>query len=230
MPSIFTRKKSTPSAATPAPPEEPATTSTSRAQSSASQQREGNGSAYVLPRRDSASIDQQRSQQRSPEKKNRSSFVKDREREGKDKRPRSPRTSKSFSAKSSSSRKDSDSHPLNLPPGELRRLSALSAARMGSSTDSERGESTEPMQESTPAPQSAPGAFPQTNGVNGDHAEDSPAPPPHRTPTSPPPQQEQQQKATPVDAEKCKEAGNKFFKAKQYDKAIEEYTKGWSRA
>jgi hypothetical protein len=31
-----------------------------------------------------------------------------------------------------------------------------------------------------------------------------------------------------VDAQQCKEAGNKFFKAQQYDKAIEEYTKGGS--
>ena len=222
MPSIFTRKKSTPSAATPTPAQSEETTPPTQPQSS----REGNGSAYVLPRRDSASIDQQRQQQRSPEKKNRSSFVKEREREAKDKRPKSPRNSKNFSTKSS--RKDSDSHPLNLPPEELRRLSALSAARMGSPTNSEREESTEPMQESTPAPQSAPGAFPQTNG-DGHHAEDSPAPPPHRTPTSPPPQpQQQQEEQKPaVDAEKCKETGNKFFKAKQYDKAIEEYTKGW---
>lgn len=222
MPSIFTRKKS----ATPAQPESPAPTSPTKGQTSSSQQREG------LPRRDSASIDQQRQQQRSPEKKNRSSFVKEREREAKDKRPKSPRTSKSFSTKTGG-RKNSDSHPLNLPPEELRRLSALSAAQynMASPTNSERGESTEPMQESTPAPQSAPGAFPQTNGVNGDsHAEGSPAPPPHRTPTSPPPQQEKQEKQPAVDAEKCKEAGNKFFKAKQYDKAIEEYTKGWLHA
>ena len=28
------------------------------------------------------------------------------------------------------------------------------------------------------------------------------------------------------DAEACKAAGNKFFKAKDYDRAIKEYTKG----
>jgi len=232
MPSIFTRKKSAPPTAAPvSPAAPPAAVSPSSPQLSAPtpasalpplSSREGQAQPVVLPRRDSASIDQQRSQQRSPEKKNRSSFVKEREREAKDKRPKSPRSSKSFSTRNIS-RKNSDSHPLNLPPEELKRLSARSVARMGSPTNSERAESTEPMQESTPAPQSAPGAFPQTNGTNGDHAEDGPAPPPHRTPTSPPPQ-------PTVDAEKCKEAGNKFFKAKQYDKAIEEYTKGWSRA
>ena len=58
----------------------------------------------------------------------------------------------------------------------------------------------------------APGAFPDeaTNGVS-DSDEKSPTPPPHK------PQ---------VDPEACKAAGNKFFKAKDYDRAIEEYTKG----
>ena len=74
--------------------------------------------------------------------------------------------------------------------------------------------------ETTPAPET-PGAFPQTNGVNGEHheaGEDSkPVPPPHR---SPPPEK------PVVDAEACKAAGNKFYKDKQYEKAIEEYTKG----
>ncbi|EOD51666.1 Tetratricopeptide TPR-1 [Neofusicoccum parvum] len=62
---------------------------------------------------------------------------------------------------------------------------------------------------------------PKPNGTaqepNGDSA--APPPPPHRTPTSPPPSSE------PVDAEACKAAGNKFFKAKDYTKAIQEYTK-----
>lgn len=90
---------------------------------------------------------------------------------------------------------------------------------------SPREEISEPMQESTPAPQQAPGAFPQANGngANGDHTEESgPAPPPHKSPSNSPPQ------SPVVDAQQCKEAGNKFFKAQQYDKAIEEYTKGGS--
>ena len=51
-----------------------------------------------------------------------------------------------------------------------------------------------------------------TNGEN------TPAPPPHKT--SPPP------RAPPVDAEACKAVGNKYFKAKDYPRAIEEYSKG----
>jgi DnaJ homolog subfamily C member 7 len=64
----------------------------------------------------------------------------------------------------------------------------------------------------TPLPQT-PGAF-----QNGMMDERSPTPPPHRSPLPPP--------KPPVDAEACKAAGNKFFKAKDYDRAIKEYTKG----
>ena len=83
----------------------------------------------------------------------------------------------------------------------------------------------------TPAPEpasspplDAPGTFPDTNGTdhaNGANGVGSPVPPPHRTRTSPPPPS----KPT-VDPEQCKAAGNKFFKAMDYDKAIKEYTKG----
>lgn len=76
--------------------------------------------------------------------------------------------------------------------------------------------------ETTPAPESVPGGFPSTNGVNGDkagekgegegEAEAPPVPPPH----------------APVDAEACKASGNKFYKAGQYERAIAEYTKGLS--
>lgn len=133
--------------------------------------------------------------------------MRERERD-KDKRPKSPRNSKSFGK---SGRKLSDSHPLNLPPEELRRLSALSAASMGSSQNGENGEA---MQESTPQPQT-PGSFPaQTNGESESNGS-VPQPPQHGSSPEP-----------AVDAEKCKEAGNKHFKAKHYDQAIEEYTKG----
>lgn len=76
---------------------------------------------------------------------------------------------------------------------------------------------------SSPPPQNnMPGAFdtPKTNGtkVNGE----GPAPPPHKTPTSPPPAAA----PTPEDAEAFKTAGNKLYKAGDYKKAIEEYTKG----
>lgn len=210
MPSLFTRKKSSnntasSSTAAAAPSSQPHPLDLYSEQSPA------------RPSQDSPT----RSAQSSPEKKSRSSFV--RERGEKDrKNPRSPRGSSSFAFR----KKDSDdSHPLNLPPEELRRLSALRTATMGSP----REEAGEPMQESTPAPQQAPGAFPNGNGVNGDQSEESgPAPPPHRSATSSPAQQSSPTPSAPVDAEACKEAGNKFFKAKQYDKAIEEYTKGSS--
>jgi len=208
MPSLFTRKKSS-------------TNTTSQAPSHPHPLDLHNTGATELPSRPSQDS-QPRSGQSSPEKKSRSSFV--RERGEKEKKPRSPRGSTSFAFR----RRDSDdSHPLNLPPEELRRLSALRTATMGSP----REEAGEPMQESTPAPQQAPGAFPQANGngVNGDQSEQSgPAPPPHRSATSSPAQSSSPVQSPPVDAEQCKEAGNKFFKAKQYDKAIEEYTKGAS--
>lgn len=78
--------------------------------------------------------------------------------------------------------------------------------------------------ETTPAPE-APGAFPMTNGTSGgEDEEEGPAPPLHRTPTNPTPQPEEPQ----IDPEACKATGNKFYKAGQYEKAIEEYTKGLS--
>lgn len=195
MPSLFTRKKSSYSSATPHPLDEALESPT-------------------RPSADFADVQKSRSAQSSPEKKNRSSFV--RERSEKEKKLKSPRGSSSFAFR----RRSSESHPLNLPPEELRRLSALRTANMGSP----REETAEPMQESTPAPQQAPGAFPQANG-NG---ESGPAPPPHRSASNSPVQSEPPVQSPPVNAEECKEAGNKFFKAKQYDKAIEEYTKGWS--
>ncbi|KAK5125419.1 hypothetical protein LTR85_000528 [Meristemomyces frigidus] len=153
----------------------------------------------------------------SPDKKSKGYFVKERERE---KKPKSPaRSAKSYTrARKPSS--DSE-HPLNYHPDDPRRLSALSAM---SSPKEDGGVpvGSDPM-ETTPAPET-PGAFPQTNGVNGEHKEEEdakPVPPPHRTPASPSPEPEK----PAVDAEACKAAGNKFYKAKQYEKAIAEYTK-----
>ncbi|KAH0367597.1 TPR-like protein, partial [Aureobasidium melanogenum] len=91
---------------------------------------------------------------------------------------------------------DPDTHPLNLPPQERARLSRL-AARM----DQEKQQTNGNAAADTPA-------------QNGDTA---PVPPPHKTPTTPPPSTE--------DAEAFKAAGNKYFKAGDYTKAIAEYTK-----
>ena len=104
---------------------------------------------------------------------------------------------------------DSDSHPLNLPPEELKRLSAMAAA-----------EPQAPMDIDSPipsSPQNTPGSFPSPNGVNGFDQSEPPRPPPHKSPQSP---------TSSTNAEASKAAGNKFFKAHQYDKAIAEYTRG----
>lgn len=137
--------------------------------------------------------------------------------------------------KSSSSKKDKkkekenrDSHPLNLPPDELRRLSAAMAAQEGArdSMDLDSNGPVPSQNAESPGASSkaAPGAFPEDangteNGVNGDLGDEkSPAPPPHRVQIAEKPI---------VDAEAAKAAGNKFFKAKDYSRAIVEYTKGW---
>lgn len=112
---------------------------------------------------------------------------------------------------------DPDSHPLNLPPEELRRLSHLSrlSANLQAMGDDE-----------TPSSPAAQTQTTQTNGAQngaGVDKDSAPAPPPHKTPSSPPPPP-----APTVDAEACKAAGNKFFKAREYEKAIKEYSKGVS--
>jgi DnaJ family protein C protein 7 len=78
----------------------------------------------------------------------------------------------------------------------------------------------------SPSPQTnMPGSFdsPKMNGTNGSPSNEGPVPPPHKSnPTSP----ATVPAPTPEEAEAFKTAGNKFYKAKEYKKAIEEYTKG----
>jgi DnaJ homolog subfamily C member 7 len=134
-------------------------------------------------------------------------------------------------------RHDTETHPLNLPPDQLRahlahmaRQEAESASRMSmdrdtpeaNNYDSARTNGTAPTSQPATPSREAPGAFPQQddaetapNGTNGHQDERSPTPPPHTVPPAP-----------KVDPEACKAAGNKFFKAKDYDRAIQEYTKG----
>jgi DnaJ homolog subfamily C member 7 len=166
----------------------------------------------------------------SPDKKS-YNRVKDRERD-KDRR------SNSYSSKRSS-KYDRDSHPLNLPPDELRRLSTSAMSHMSDQPtpqpmDVDREATSSPVP-SSPAAAQTPGAFPKSNGVNGEQ-ESRPAPPPHRYTTSPPPQSANYA-ATPeaasspaqhptIDAEEYKAAGNKFFKIKDYTQAAKEYSKG----
>ena len=81
--------------------------------------------------------------------------------------------------------------------------------------------SSPPRQESPPAAeQTGEQTPPATNGSSSPKKEDAPAPPPHTSdPNSPPP--------TPADeAEVFKNLGNKFFKERNYRRAIEEYSKG----
>lgn len=134
--------------------------------------------------------------------------------------PRSSNSSRRF-PKSSSSRRaeDPDTHPLNLPFDQLqKRLSALSASPT----------MPDAMDVDVEAPSSMPGSFdsPKANGVNGNHADEetgAPEPPPHKSnPASP----AQDAPPTPEQAEAFKALGNKYYKAKEYGKAIDEYTKG----
>ena len=112
----------------------------------------------------------------------------------------------SFSPRSSASSRysrDPEIHPLNLPPDELRRLSAMAAAR---------DESVNAMDIDSKSPSSARQT--PSNGVNGEKTEKSPTPPPHRSSSG------------AAEAESFKLAGNKFFKDKNYTRAIEEFSKG----
>ncbi len=140
---------------------------------------------------------------------------------------------------------DPNSHPLNLPPEQLRkRLSAMSArSDSQNSMDIDRDGAPSrlsSMVSSSPPPTSpgahqapngpmSPSTYQASNGLNGDG---SPIPPPHKTPMqpiSPPLPAMPATNDTPTmnnDAESFKTAGNKYFKAKDYAKAIKEYTKG----
>lgn len=125
----------------------------------------------------------------------------------------SGRKSRQIPSRISQSHFDCDTHPLNLPPEERRRYSDM-AAMADTPTPIATPDTPQSPQ------QSAPGAFPTTNGENGSDENEAPQPPPHQSPKSP-----QEESAPAVDPEACKAAGNKFFKAKQFDKAIAEYTK-----
>jgi DnaJ homolog subfamily C member 7 len=135
-----------------------------------------------------------------------------------------PKT-KSPTKKSDKKKPKPDDNPLNyyhnLSPDEVRRLSAAMARdERRTSTPMDVDEDTPANGTSQPPTPShdAPGAFPgdaEDATSSKDRDEKSPTPPPHRVPPAP-----------KVDPEACKAAGNKFFKAKDYDRAVQEYTKG----
>lgn len=119
------------------------------------------------------------------------------------------------------SKVDPNTHPLNLPPEERKRLSALATSAMNGRNSSSMDIDREPVNgTSTPPPQNAQANFsvPIPNGTG--KRDGAPTPPPHKSnPSSPTP--------TPLeDAESYKAAGNRFFKERNYTKAIEQYSKG----
>ncbi|MCJ1307244.1 hypothetical protein MMC25_000890 [Agyrium rufum] len=142
-----------------------------------------------------------------------------------------------------------DIHPLNLPPEEReQRRSALLLATMSSSdpmeVDNENRDEEgaaaihSPIAPSSPAPQDDHEAFFSTLNGNSHKFEDgdadtkavrngatSPIPPPHRTPAEPVPPPPPAPVKPQVDPEEYKAAGNKFYKMRDWDKAIREYTK-----
>ncbi|KAI0834783.1 hypothetical protein F5Y06DRAFT_289537 [Hypoxylon sp. FL0890] len=147
-----------------------------------------------------------------------------------------PRSSRSFARHStdqgsSSSRRskiDPNTHPLNLHPDEIKRLSAQYNMSNRNSLDKmDVDKDTPPAPPSSPPPVQPQSSFsvpvnsPPTNGVkknSADEEAEGPAPPPHRSnPSSP----------VPTDAEAAeahKADGNRFFKQKDYARAIAEYT------
>ena len=120
-----------------------------------------------------------------------------------------------------------DTHPLNLPPDERERRRSAMSARSDPPTpidlDLEAGYGTP-----SGPPLATNGAFNQASGVshgnpasNKLNGDSGPLPPPHGSnPTSSPPPK------PALDPEACKAVGNKYFKAKDYSKAIQEYSKG----
>ncbi|PHH69843.1 hypothetical protein CDD80_6459 [Ophiocordyceps camponoti-rufipedis] len=118
-----------------------------------------------------------------------------------------------------------DTHPLNLPPEERKRLSDLSNSVMSGRASMEIDPEPSSSPPQTPTPNNngpsaqANFAVPISNGSVEADDEAPPAPPPHKSnPSSPVP--------TPRDdAESYKAAGNRFFKDKNYAKAIEQYSK-----
>ncbi|KAL9114846.1 MAG: hypothetical protein Q9227_001089 [Pyrenula ochraceoflavens] len=129
-------------------------------------------------------------------------------------------------------KKEQDTHPLNnyRPSDKAGPRRAGQMSRENGEGDMMDVDDREDLGTPSPIP-SSPNhskSDPFSNSVNGFKGEGSdedgvgPIPPPHQVPPSP--RSEVPPKPT-VDAEACKAAGNKFFKAGDYSRAISEYTK-----
>ncbi|KAK0389162.1 hypothetical protein NLU13_2737 [Sarocladium strictum] len=125
--------------------------------------------------------------------------------------------------KHESSKIDPNTHPLNLPPEERERFSALSQSAM-SGRNSMDIDQEPPAGNGTSTPPPAASAqtnfaVPIPNGTTHEGQDAAPTPPPHKSnPSSPQP-------TAADEAEAYKAAGNRFFKEKNYTKAIEQYSK-----
>lgn len=161
------------------------------------------------------------SSHKSPKKSSRSESSRD-VKSSSSRHSRLARHSTEPSVSSSSSRKsklDLDTHPLNLPPEERKRFSALSRS---ATTMSGRNsmDIDPPVNGSSGSPRASAQANFSVPISNGSSHEEPPVPPPHKsTPSSP-------DASVAEDAETFKAAGNKFFKEKSYAQAIEQYSKG----
>lgn len=202
----------------PLPPDAPSPARSPTKRSSRQQQPQPHGSPSKKPS-SSTSGGPQTSPSRKEHRPSRSSraFVRS---------PTDPAHSSSSSSRRS--RVDLNTHPLNLPPEERKRLSALSNMSDPSAMDvdpptSPPSSSSPPPQPAQPQPQSA-FSVPITNGTKKTNGESAAPPvPPHRSnPSSPVPSPEEE-------AEAFKAAGNKYFKEKKYADAVKQYDKGKPR-
>lgn len=156
-------------------------------------------------------------------------------------RERQPRSVRKNSTTRNSSRQifAADTHPLNLPPDEReRRRSAMEAPGEALPAMDVDYDSRAPSVPSSPPPMS-PGIYQDLGRDEDRNGDSSPIPPPHginttsspspapKTPfPAPPPVQPLQPQLPTIDAEACKTLGNKYFIAKDYKKAVKEYTRG----
>lgn len=164
---------------------------------------------------DTPSPTKSKSSSKSPKKSSRSEPP--REAKSSPRQFRHSRQASDLSTSSRRSRLDPETHPLNLPPEERKRLSARSYSTM-SAMDIDREPPNGASNPASPNPSAqANFSVPIPNGTTHDGP---PAPPPHGSnPSSPVP-------SVMEEAEGYKAQGNKFFKDKSYKSAIDYYTKG----